>query len=192
VRAAGTRFVWHRYAIAGGRVTWATGGVRLRPALGLSTGARPGTLPFHCPVGRSLPSWRLSCRRSLSELACACLSAACSLLRGLCQALITSCNLQHNPPRVGRGQLVSLETRFSCALQPVLLVVRFGWHTSPCSAGSTTCVEGIRSKYLVLLYNGLSHATAKWAGRDQSGFLPTGRSAASFASSSKAAAMSNN
>jgi hypothetical protein len=159
------------------------------------------TPPMPPRPARILRMGRLQIARSLLEpviadgapnLTRAYLSASGSLLRGLCQPLITRSDLQHDPPRVGRGELVGLKPRFSCALQPVLLVVRFGWHASPCSAGSTTCVEGIRSKYLVLLYNGLSDATAKWAGRDQSGFLPTGRSAASFASSSKAAAMSNN
>ena len=83
---------------------------------------------------------RLQIARSLLEpviadgapnLTGAYLSAPRSLLRGLRQALITSCNLQHDPPRVGRGQLVGLKPRFFRALQPVLLIVRLEWHAFP-------------------------------------------------------------
>src|SRR5436190_10024027 len=54
-----------------------------------------------------------------------------SLLCVLGQPLVACCDLQHDPLRVGRGQLISLKTRFSCALQPIALIRRLGWHTSP-------------------------------------------------------------
>jgi len=59
------------------------------------------------------------------------LSASGSLFRGLCQPLITRSDLQHDPPRVGRGKLVGLKPRFLRALKPILLVMRLGWHAFP-------------------------------------------------------------
>lgn len=59
------------------------------------------------------------------------LAASGSLFRGLCQPLITRSDLQHDPPRVGRGKLVGLKPRFLRALKPILLVMRLGWHAFP-------------------------------------------------------------
>src|SRR6476660_4316152 len=61
------------------------------------------------------------------------LSAPSLLLCVLGQPLVACCDLQHDPLRVGRGQLIGLKTRFSCALQPFALIRRLGWHTSPVS-----------------------------------------------------------